>query len=253
MGRPLYVGITSIFQNQSILLETLKSVERQTRKPDICFLFLSEEPYLLDMGFRTKSILPQLKEYIDFNKWMQIKWVKNTGPYRKLLHLLENFWEDDCLLITLDDDTIYHPKLIEQYETDYETHKCSIAYRGFRFQDKTFDYNNRGEPIERHLYNFATGKGGVVYHPQFFHKTGNLIFDKTGMTKVPTNDDIWFNFVRIAGKTPLVILNFPWQVKDLTKNEVALFSQFNFKNNNSMIQACVSYLVSLGYIVNYDL
>jgi hypothetical protein len=247
MVRPLYVGITSIYQNQNILLKTLKSIADQTRKPDTCFIFLSEEPYLLDKGFRTKSIVPKLKEYIDQKNWIQIKWVKNTGPYRKLIHLLEQFWEDDCLLITLDDDTVYHPQLLEQYEADYETHKCSIAYRGFRFQDKNFDYNNRGEPIERDLYNFATGKGGVVYHPHFFHKTGKLIFDPVGMAKVPTNDDIWFNFVRIAGKIPLVVINFPWQVKDLTKSDVSLFSQFNFKNNDPLIQACITYLNTLGY------
>lgn len=252
MTLPLYIGITSIFQNQNILLETLKSIEKQTRKPDTCFIFLSLEPYLLDKGFGTNSINTNLKTYLNENTWIQIKWVQNTGPYRKLLHLLEQFWEDDCLIITLDDDTVYHPQLLERYEADYKTHKCSIAYRGFRFQDRTFDYNKRGEPIERHLYNFATGKGGVVYHPQFFHKTGKLIFDREGMAQVPTNDDIWFNFVRISGNIPLVILNFPWQIKDLTRDTLALYTQFNFKNNNSMIQTCISYLSALGYTFTYE-
>ena len=56
---------------------------------------------------------------------------KNTGPYRKLLPLLKDKWDEDCIIITLDDDVIYYTKLIKNLVNDYNKHKCSIGYRGF--------------------------------------------------------------------------------------------------------------------------
>ena len=44
---PVYISITSIFQNQDILLQTLQSIMNQTRKPDKIFLYLSEESYII--------------------------------------------------------------------------------------------------------------------------------------------------------------------------------------------------------------
>ena len=248
MTRPLYVGLTSIVQNQAILLQTLQSIERQTRRPDRCFLYLSEEPYLLDRGFKDKLLNPQLQTYIQANIWIELNWVPNTGPYRKLLPLLRQMWNKDCLIVTLDDDTVYHPQLLEHYESDYTVYKSCIAYRGFRFADNSFDYFKRGNPIESHLYNFATGKGGVLYHPSIFHKTGNLIFDTVGIEKAPTADDVWFNFVRIAAQEPLVLRNTPWEIKDLTNTALALFSNFNHDKNTETIQKCILYLESIGFL-----
>ena len=52
----IYISLTSIFQNQNILLKTLKSIKEQTLKPNKCIIYLSEEPYLLDEGFKDKII-----------------------------------------------------------------------------------------------------------------------------------------------------------------------------------------------------
>ena len=81
---------------------------KQTRLPDKICLYLSEEPYLLDDGFKDKKITnSELLKYINDNSIIDIKWVKNIGPYRKLLPLLKDKWDEDCIIITIDDDTIY--------------------------------------------------------------------------------------------------------------------------------------------------
>ena len=86
---PVYISLTSIFKNQDILLKTLQSIMKQTRLPDKIFLYLSEESYILDTGFKDKKITnSNLLKFINNNSIIYIKWVKNTGSYRKLLPLL---------------------------------------------------------------------------------------------------------------------------------------------------------------------
>lgn len=233
---PVYISLTSIFKNQDILLETLKSIIKQTRLPDKIFLYLSEEPNILDAGFKGKKITnSNLLKFINDNSIIDIKWVKNTGSYRKLLPLLKDKWDEDCIIITIDDDTVYDIHLIENLINDYNEQKCVVGYRGFTplFDElENFDYTKRDKLQNLSLYNFLTGKGGILYKPQFFHKTRNLIFDDNiYLDTCPTGDDIWFYIVRILNDVKCYLGENQWMMKDLT-NE-GLFSVFNSKNNTN--------------------
>ena len=112
------------------MFKTLQSIITQTIRPDKIFLNLSEEPYLLDDGFKDKKITDSnLLNLIYENPIIDIKWVKNTGPYRKLLPVLKDKWDEDCIIITIDDDTIYHDNLIENLVNDYNKYKCVVGLR----------------------------------------------------------------------------------------------------------------------------
>lgn len=234
---PVYISLTSIFKNQDILLQTLQSIMKQTKLPDKIFLYLSEESYLLDTGFKDKKITnSNLLKLINDNSIIDIKWVKNTGPYRKLLPLLKDKWDEDCIIITIDDDNIYDTHLIENLVNDYYKHKCVIGYRGFTPSfDKleNFDYLKRVAKLQDlSLYNFLTGKGGILYKPQFFHKTHDLIFnDKIYLDTCHTSDDIWFYIVRLLNNVKGYFSNKKWLLKDLTRP--GLYSNFNKHNNNN--------------------
>lgn len=249
---PVYISLTSIFDNQNILLNTLQSIMKQTRLPDKIFLYLSDEPYLLDTGFINKKITnPALLKFIDDNSIIDIKWVKNTGSYRKLLPLLKEKWEENCIIITIDDDTIYDINLIENLINDYNAHKCVIGYRGFTpLFDKieNFNYLKKDKLQHLSLYNFLTGKGGILYKPEFFHKTGDLIFnDKIYLCSCPTGDDIWFYIIRLLNNVKCYSCNNKWQVKDLSRR--GLFVNFNSKNDNNsiMFQNTFRILKEIGY------
>ena len=235
---PVYISITSIFKNQDILLQTLQSIMKQTKLPDKIFLYLSEESYLLDTGFKDKKITnSNLLKLINDNSIIDIKWVKNTGPYRKLLPLLKDKWDEDCIIITIDDDNIYDTHLIENLVNDYYKHKCVIGYRGFTPSfDKleNFDYlKGRAAKLQNlSLYNFLTGKGGILYKPQFFHKTHDLIFnDKIYLDTCHTSDDIWFYIVRLLNNVKGYLSHKKWLLKDITGR--GLYSNFNCHNNNN--------------------
>jgi predicted O-methyltransferase YrrM len=233
---PVYISLTSIFKNQDILLQTLQSIMKQTILPDKIFLYLSDEPYILDTGFKDKKITnSNLLKFINNNSIIDIKWVKNTGSYRKLLPLLKDKWNEDCIIITIDDDTVYDTLLIENLINDYNEQNCVIGYRGFtalfdKFEN--FDYDKRYKLQHLSLYNFFTGKGGILYKPQFFHKTHDLIFnDKIYIDTCPIQDDIWFYIIRLFNNVKGYLGNKNWQVKDLSSN--GLYINFNRKNKNN--------------------
>ena len=232
---PIYISLTSIYKNQNSLLQTLQSILKQTCMPDKIFLYLSQDPYLLDSGFKDKKITDSnLSNFLD-NPIIDVNWVENTGSYRKLLPLLKNKWNEDCIIITIDDDTIYDSNLIKNLTNDYYNQKCVIGYRGFTLSfDKieNFDYLKRGRLQNLSPNNFLTGKGGILYKPEFFHKTKNLIFnDEIYLNNCPTCDDIWFYIVRILNNVNCYTSDNKWQIKDIGNH--GLFFHWNRNNNNN--------------------
>jgi hypothetical protein len=234
----LYVSLTSIFQNQHTLLNTLISVKQQQMIPTKVFLYLSEEPYLLDTGFKNKVVTNKdLQTFLSSNQHLiEVVWTENTGPYRKLLPLLKEKWEEDCLIVTIDDDTEYLDSLLLNLVKDYNEQKCLICYRGYTLNFKIIEnitYTNRIPLINRYLYNLPTGKGGILYHPSFFKGTGDLIFSKDIYTEVSkTTDDLWFYMIRICNKVDCYMPKKAWQKKDNTTQH-GLYGNFNSKNDTN--------------------
>ena len=250
--RPIYVSLTSIFQKQHLLLYTLKSIIKQTVLPSKIYLFLSETPYLLDQGFTNKIITDiQLNNFINKHSLLiTVVWVDNEGPYRKLLPLLKIKWNEECIIITVDDDTEYDNELIEHLVNDYNTHNCVINYRGFTPKINKIDelnYKNRDVLINNHLFNFPTGKGGVLYIPSFFHNTQDLIFNKEiYLNNCKTADDIWFMLIRVANNVECYInKTTTFMKKDYNHDSLSLFRNYNSKNNNEQIQHTIKCLKDL--------
>jgi len=232
-----YVSLTSIFQNQDILEKTLLSILNQTHKPDKIFIFLSENSYLLDKGFKNKIITDKNLNSVLNNPLVELRWVLNEGSYRKLLPLLKEKWTEDCFIITIDDDTIYDKNLLKNLIIDYNNHHCVVNYRGFTPKSKNlkdFDYNKRDKTINKHILNFSTGKGGILYKPSFFHKTEDIIFnDKLYKNICPKQDDVWFYILRIKNNIDCYIDNKCYLVKDLGRK--GLFEHYNKHNNFNTI------------------
>jgi hypothetical protein len=251
----VYLSLTTIKQNEATVVETLQSVAAQTQLPDKCFIFLSETPYLLDPGFTNRNIGSQLSEFIQSNSLFEIRWCLNTGPFRKLLPLLKEKFDENCLIITIDDDTEYAATLLERIVGDFNRYKCCACNWALTLHHagdiRGLNYESFAHPISNYLYNFHLGKGGVAYHPSFFNKTRNIMFDNDLIKETcPTADDVWFNFMRIANGISCHSDNIPYMTKDNTKQETSLWLNFNAmdRTNSKYMRATVDLLISEGLL-----
>ena len=103
--------------------------------------------------------------------------------------------------------------------------------------------------------NFPTGKGGILYKPEFFYKTKDLIFnDEIYLNTCDKQDDIWFYIVRILNNINCYIGNTKWCIEDLPS--IGLSYNFNSKNNNNTLsfKNTINKLKELDYKVElfYD-
>ena len=100
----LYVGITTIRSRLQHVVQTVRSILKGMVVPTHIYLFLSEEPYLLDKGVPKDAVPLELRYLASSTDIFSIVYTDNVGPHRKLLPLLHRHWDDDCVLVTFDDD-----------------------------------------------------------------------------------------------------------------------------------------------------
>ena len=132
-----------------------------------------------------------------------------------------------------------------------------MGYRGFTPLFDTvdnFDYDNRTDQVQQNgsMYNFATGKGGVLYKPEFFHKTEQLIFDEDiYLETCDKQDDVWFYIVRILNGVECYVGDKEWLETDLTQ-ESSLFIQYNMIDdaNTVSFRKTIEKLRELGYQIS---
>lgn len=250
LQKKVYISLCSIYGNQRELTQTLQSLLPSGFE---IYLFLSTTGYLRDQGFpnREDDFIASLKTVIDENKSIRVYFVENTGPYRKLIPILRMKRDEDCFIITVDDDTVYKSEIFQKmaYISQTNNDKC-VFNRGFTINmDRALiDYGDRVQNCCS-LHYFHTGKGAVLYNPRMFDRTGDLIFTSKSMELAPFADDVWFNYVRIANGISCVFTNTSYKSKDNT-NDNALHRNYNsYAGNNKQINAVVKYLDDLGYMV----
>ena len=226
----IYVSLTSII-NQSLL-------------PDGIFLYLSTDEYLLDTGFTNKILCKNLQNLLIKNKGLiHIKWVKNTGPYRKITNLMKEKRNENCVIITIDDDFIYPPTLIDTHIHYYNIYRCDIGFRGKTHKCNPFNYMNPSEFEHKTKYNLPTGLGSILYMVCSYTKFLHILDDEQLIKIAKCNDDILLYILRIITNTPVFINNDVFNFSQAMCNEVSLFKQFNnYKlNKNALCNNTIVY------------
>jgi hypothetical protein len=190
----------------------------QTLRPSRIYVFLSEAGYLLDTGFPDEQIshAPLAAFLGSHAQFVQLLWLpSNGGSYRKLLPLLREKWDEDCRIVTVDDDVVYAPGMLAGMVRESARHGCVIANRCHRIANwpgPEFRYDITAvAPPGRSRFDFPTGCGAVLYEPRFFRGTGDLVFrqDVYGPT-CPTADDIWFYLLRLLNSVDCYHTSFRW-------------------------------------------
>lgn len=233
---PVYISLTTISKRIHSIYDTVLSLFSQTYPIEEIHLYISKEAYLLDDGIIV--IPPELIKLSQAIPSFKIIYTKNTGPYRKLLPILKTLWNKNALIITVDDDKIYHKNMVETMVDKYieEGGKHIIANRAqirwnsilgnyclrrFRkynqsTQNKIKLLTQRGDQAHHLSYlmsekfdyvkalSFFEGNDGVLYHTGFFTP---LVFQLSLIQKLAsTHDDFWFKMCSLINGHGVVCL-----------------------------------------------
>lgn len=205
-AKPLVVvSFTTISLRIEQIKPMIESILSQSVKPDKFELYLSDYPYLHDEGIKSDQLPQFLKDY-QTQGMLEIKYTKNTGPYRKLLPSLKKRWLSNDILITVDDDTLYPKTTIEQLLKYHHQYNCVVAVCGktMTFENGEFGNYKKLTPYDESwpmsdcgkisLYEFPVGTGAVLYRPYFF---SDKVFDEIFLEICPYHDDAWFKIMTL--------------------------------------------------------
>ena len=234
---PITISLTTISSRLNTIATTLRSLLAQDYPNFAVRLYLSRDAFLLDKGVRGR--LPESLAAICDDPGINIRFVSNIGPYRKILPFLSETRGQRCLVATADDDTVYPKNWLSTLVETYLKHRCVVCYRGhfMRRRDRKFlEYRSwmLDEPF-RHadLYNLPTGKDGVLYDTMFFHP-GVLNYVQA-LHLAPTADDLWLKWHYSAlDDVPTFIINTDFKsesFEDLVFGE-SLYRNFNRDGGN---------------------
>lgn len=166
---------------------TIESIMQQTMKPNRIVLWLADEFQGVHLP---KTLQNQIK------RGLEICYCKDIYSYKKLLPSLKNFPDD--VIITVDDDVIYHMDMLEKLINAYINDPSYIYFnRGHRMKmvnsaklDKYMKWDWYIQDQTSSALNFPTGCGGILYPPHCFN---NEVFNETVFLNICRYaDDVWF-------------------------------------------------------------
>jgi len=214
------VNLTTTFQRLSFCRIALTSLLLQSRLPDQINLWVSKEPYLRDKGIANKEAIDQLIASLpaESRSRISVRWVPNTGPYRKLIPMLREAGPDD-LIVTADDDIFYGRDwlsgLLSAY--DYAGGKPAAArvrtkrinFLGRKTSYLFWNLINQPKTVEDGF--IVTFGGGVVLTRAMFREQD--IADDSFLKVAPTADDLWYSKLLRLNRNELVVV--PSLMKEL--------------------------------------
>lgn len=241
----IIVSLTTIDSRISAVGECLRTLLRQNYGNYEVRLNVSKDPYLLDKGVSENFVSECVPDGVS------VVFVENTGPYRKLLPVLETVDEND-IVVTVDDDVIYPDNFLSTLVAANMVYDCPIAYRG---RDITIDsggISGYGKWRKSNLTGSAlsklpTGKDGVLYRRRYFHRG---VFDiDAAKALAPTTDDLWFKWhTAINGKDSVLLFDSLSESFDsIGCADVSLFESFNKHTNNDVVVCNLEKYMSSKY------
>ncbi|GGL78828.1 hypothetical protein [Wenxinia marina] len=239
------VSLTAISSRMEGLAQVLSSLLAQDYPDFRVLLHLSREPHLLDRGVpEPPDAVRRLAEESEGR--LDLRYVPNWGPYRKLLPCLFEHWGRSQLVATADDDTIYPEGWLSGLAAAYGVYGCTIAQRGHRMS-----FDAAGRPTDYRGWMRAratqtpgrlllpTGKDGVLYNTAHF-PVGVLDID-TALRLTPTMDDLWFRWHLASNGVPVHLISTDYTASTFEEAGYAdsLYLTYNLSGGNDAAVAAL--------------
>ena len=253
------VSLTAIRARLDRLPAVIGSIKSQRQPPLRIHLNLSSEPFMFDTGIQPED-LPEDLRALERSGDVQIEFVPNTGPYRKLLPVLKHYAGQDILLVTADDDVVY-PKdwlggLVAEFggSGSVVAHNCRampvrdgkfLPYRHWtRLAESRATFGDA--PPELHpIFTCPIGRNGILYHASFFRDL-SLLEDL--MRIAPRQDDLAFKALMMVQGigTRIVPQSGGGKVRDLPSDGPKLYSANKAGGNDEAVSGIFDLLEERG-------
>lgn len=242
----IIVSLTSIKSRENALRETLATLIAQDISSSYeVRVYLSREPYLLDEGFSDEPDWIHGLATGNSNCTLKVYFVRNTGPYRKLMPVLEEFIDSgmSVVIVTCDDDTHYDTSWLRTLLHYDALTSGLVAFRGHTAALSSIEYSllpyaswqSNHDKFHYSLGNLPTGKDGVVYRPYYFDRS--VLDVDTAMRIAPTADDLWFRWHTILRGVPCYLINLQGQTYKAVpsfEQEMSLWQRYNKNGGNDL-------------------
>lgn len=209
-GEQYVVSLTTHGSRIERAFQAIESIFQQSRKVQKIVLYLS------DKEFQGKELPLFLQKQME--RGLDIRYVKDIGPYTKLIPALRDF--PDVNIITIDDDHIYPLDLIDRLISAHSMNpKVVCCINACLIEMKDGALCNTTNPfipyyVETYTsspHHFALGYAGVLYPPHALHEE---VFNEEKFMKLcPKADDIWFKAMELLQGTP--VLRLPTSLQEM--------------------------------------
>lgn len=203
--RNLTVSLTSFPTRIQYVSQVLESLRRQTRPADRIVVYLSEDQFPGREADLPEALRAQAAGGV------LVHWVRgDLKPHKKYYYVFREYPDD--LILTVDDDVIYPPEMIERFEATHQAYPRAVA--AGRTHLITLDAEGEVNPYARWIQRtagfeegpamqlFAVGVGGVLYDPKLFPP--ELLDEKAILETCPEADDLWLKAMELAAGIPVV-------------------------------------------------
>lgn len=220
--RAITVSLTTFGPRIRHVARSIESIMEQTLQPDRIVLWLGRDfeadPTLLPASLRLLE-----------RRGLEIRYTDDIGPATKLIPALRAFPDD--VIITIDDDMLYDPDLIDRLVTAHRRFPEAVcAGRIDRIEpcdngrSLRLTYNAAGDLYltKKPLFQaMALGVGGVLYPPHSLHPD---VSDTEKMMRLaPKADDLWFKAMELLAGTPV------YPVNESDPTDTLLLSSFHYR------------------------
>src|SRR5579872_2768081 len=208
----LVVSLTTIPSRliSSGLLEVLKSLHSQTKKPDAIYLGL---PFTsIKLG---KPYPPPPSEVRRYCKIVKVR--TDYGPITKIMGAILYENNPDTIIITCDDDTIYPPTLLQDlYEKCVKYPKAAICSSGM-------------------IIGQFPGYFSLVYNQTGTNNLNPFLYWQLPLSNNPTPVDIVFGFSGVAYRREF----FPTEISEVEKKLLnKVFENPDIFKNDDVLLSC---------------
>jgi len=198
----IIVGVTTTKARLGLFFDALQSLQKQKCDNFCIFINISTESYLNDDGID------------EVPGWMagevvQVNFVKNLGPYRKLIPLIEQIGEED-VIVTADDDVLYSEDWLKKIVKTTLLYPNAIVCGMARHIKKNIvgryqNYANWPLVVRKGLATgvIPIGCAGIAYKKELIDL--EFLSNRAFFECAPTADDIWFRLASIRKNTKVYV------------------------------------------------